>query len=93
MAAAKNKKRGKQSWVSKAINVGGILIGLSGIIKVILDHGMAAGPFLMSKLTFGLSKGMAAFNLSEGLEVYAPVGAAIGYRKLTSYLMRRFPMR
>ncbi len=89
----KHKKRGKQSFVSKAVNIGGILIGLSGIIKVVIDHGMNAGPFLMSKLTFGLSKGLDGFNLSEGLEVYAPVGAAIGYRKLTTYLIRRFPMR
>lgn len=92
--AKKKKGRKRQGWFSKAINIGGVLIGLSGIvIEPLVASGFttAALKSMLRRLTFGLSEG--TFNLDAGLRGYGPVGAAVGYRELTKYLMRHFPVR
>ncbi len=91
--ARKKKRHGKQKFASKLINAGGILIGLSGLLQVVFEEGFTSRALLriMNRLTFGLTTG--AFDLAAGLKAYVPAGAAVGYRELTKYLMRRFPIR
>ncbi len=91
--ARRKKKRGKQGAFSKVINIIGWVIGLARPIEVLINQGfsVAALQNIMKGLTFGLSGG--GFNLQEGMRMYVPVGAAIGYRQFTKYLMRHFPVR
>ncbi len=91
--AKEKKKRGKQGWFSKLINAGGVVIGLARPIMVLSRHGFSRGSFeiILNELTFGMIGGN--FDLQAGLRMYAPVGAAVGYRELTKYLARHFPVR
>lgn len=78
--------------MSKLLNVAGILIGLSRPIELFLSNAPDfAAKSLLRELTFGLSEG--SFDLNTGLRVYAPVGAAVGFRQITKYLIRHFPVR
>lgn len=92
---AKKKKRSrKQKMVTTLINIGGIAIGLSRILEIIFNNlgNMGDIPKLIVRgASFGLSDG--AFNLQEGARFYAPLGGAFAYRKFTSFLMKRFPIR
>ncbi len=88
------KHSSKQGWFSKAINVGGWLIGLSRFIEIVMNNlGSPAEipKHILGGFTFGLSKG--GLDWQEGLRFYAPLGGSYGYRKFTSFLMRRFPVR
>ncbi len=89
----KKKKRGRQSWVSKGLNAVGIAIGFARPIEVVINQGfsLAALQNILAGLTFNLSAG--SFNLDVCLRMYAPVGAAVGYGVLKSYLMKKFPIR
>lgn len=92
---AKKKKRGRQSLISKGLNVIGILIGLARPIEVVINQGfsVAALQNITRGLTFGLIDGVGGFSLDEGLRMYSPVGAAAGYAGLKSYLVKKFPIR
>ncbi len=92
MAKNKNKTR-KQGWVSKILNAGLIALGFSGVIKPLIALGPtpAALDVIIRDATFGLSEGK--FNLSLGLRMYTPAGAAAALGFLKSYLMRKFPIR
>ncbi len=92
MVAAK-KKRGRQSMISKGLNALGIAIGLAEPIRIAVTHGFSYDTFkvLLRGLTFGLSEG--SVDLQAGLQRYTPVGAAVGYGTLKSYLLRKFPIR
>lgn len=93
MAKMVKKHSPKQGWFSKGINIGGWLIGLARPLEVLINQGfsVAALQNIMRGLTFGLVDG--SFSLDEGLRMYMPVGAAVGYREFTKYLMKRFPVR
>lgn len=91
---AKKKKHSRQGWASKAINLGGILLGLSRILEIVFTN--LGSPQLIPVLiargaTFGLSEG--SLNVGAGARFYGPVGAAVGYRMFTSYLLKKFPVR
>ncbi len=87
------KKRGKQGAVSKVLNIFGIIIGFARPIQILIETGFSSASLqrILSGLTFGLDQG--SFRLSAGLKMYAPVGAALGYRQFTKFLMRSFPVR
>ncbi len=92
--AKKKKGRRKQGIASKLINAGGIAIGFSRILEIVFNNlgNMGDIPKLIIRgATFGLSDG--AFNIQEGARFYAPIGGAIAYRKFTTFLMKRFPIR
>ncbi len=92
---AKGKKgRRKQGWVSKAINVGGILLGLSNIIFEVytnLGSPRQIAVNLVRGATFGLSEG--SLDMAQGTTFYGPLAAVIPYRMFTSYLLKKFPVR
>ncbi len=79
--------------MSKGLNAIGILIGFARPIEVVINQGfsVAALQNIINGLSFGLSSG--SFNLQEGLRMYAPVGAAVGYGYFKGYLLRKFPIR
>ncbi len=91
--AKKKKKRGRQSAVSKLLNIFGIIIGFARPIQILVDTGFTSSSLqrILSGLTFGLDQGK--FRLNAGLKMYAPVGAALGYRQFTKFLLRSFPVR
>ncbi len=91
--AKKKKGRKRQGLFSKAVNLGGWAIGLARPIQIFFQDGFTSMALqrIMNGLTFGLSDG--SLNVGEGLQMYVPVGASIGYRQLTTYLMRHFPVR
>lgn len=100
--AKKKGKRRRQSVVSKVINLGLILLGLSRPITLLFTGG---GDFafkvnrIITEATFGLARpggvggGVSKFDLNLGLQMYAPAGAAIALGKLKGFLMRHFPVR
>lgn len=90
---AKKKRSRKQKIASKLINAGGLAIGLSRFIEIFLQDGFSTRALqrIRKGLTFGLAEG--GFNLEAGLRMYGPVGASVGYREFTKYLMKRFPIR
>ncbi len=91
---AKDKKgRKRQGLFSKAINIFGFVIGLARPIQIFVETGFTSASVqrMIRGLTFGFSDG--EFALDAGLKMYTPVGGAIGYRELTKYLMRHFPVR
>lgn len=93
MAKDKGKTR-RQGWASKLLNAVGIAIGFARPIMIVFNNFANPGnilPKMLSGLTFGLSEG--SFQLDEGLKMYSPVGAAVGYGAFKSYLMRKFPIR
>ncbi len=91
--ARRKKKRGPQSWVSKALNAVGLVIGFAEPIRIVMTHGFSTDTLkvLMRGLTFGYSEG--SLDFPAGLQMYTPVGAAVGYGTLKSYLLRKFPIR
>ncbi len=92
--AKKKKGRRKQGWVSKAINVGGLLLVLSNILYEVftnLGNPRQIGINIVSGATFGLSQG--SFDMAQGATFYGPIGAVIPYRMFTSYLLKKFPVR
>ncbi len=92
--AKKKKGRSKQGWVSKAINVGGLLLGLSNIIFETftnLGNPRQIAINLVRGATFNLSEG--AFDPAQGATFYGPLAAVVPYRMFTSYLLKRFPVR
>ncbi len=92
--AAKNKKKSRrQGLFSKAINAGLIFLGFSNVIKIAIGPGTPTQKLdhIIVDATFGLSRGK--FDLKAGLEMYTPVGAAVGLGKLKQYLMKHFPVR
>ncbi len=92
--AKKKKVSRKQKIVSKVINIGGILIGMSRIFEIIFNNLRQPAQIatqIIKGATFGLSAG--GLNIKEGVRFYAPVGGAIGYRVFTSYLLKKFPVR
>ncbi len=94
MPAKKKKSRGKQSMVSKAINIGGVLLGLSNILYEVftnLTNPRQIGINIVRGATFGLSEG--SFDLAQGATFYGPIAAVVPYRMFTSYLLRKFPVR
>ena len=93
--AKKRNKKNRQGLFSKAINIGGILIGLARPIEVLINQGfsVAALQNILRGLSFGLVDGVSSFSFDEGFRMYAPVLGAVGYREFTKYLMRKFPIR
>ncbi len=92
--AKKKKGRRKQGWVSKAINVGGLFLGLSNILFEVftnLGNPRQIATNLIRGATFGLSEG--SFDMAQGATFYGPIGATIPYRMFTSYLLKKFPVR
>ncbi len=94
--AKKKKGRRRQSLVSKAANVGLILLGLSRPLTIVFERLNAGAPQfiaedILDEATFGLSSGR--FSLEKGLRMYGPGVAAAGLGKLKGYLMRHFPVR
>ncbi len=79
---------------SKLLNAVGIAIGFARPIQILLNNIGSPGnilPKMLSGLTFGLSQG--TFSKDEGLKMYTPVGAAVGYGFFKTFLMRKFPIR
>ncbi len=92
--AKKKKGRRKQGWVSKSINIGGLLLGMSNILYEVftnLTNPRQIAVNLARGATFGLSEG--SFDMAQGASFYGPIGAVIPYRMFTSYLLRKFPVR
>ncbi len=92
--AKKRKNNHKQGWVSKAINIGGLLLGLSNIIYETftnLGNPRQIAINLVRGATFGLSEG--SFDTAQGATFYGPLAAVVPYRMFTSYLLKKFPMR
>ncbi len=93
--AKKKRGRRRQGLVSKAANLGLILLGLSRPLKLIL--GIDAPSFgdpinsIIVEASAGLSTG--ALDVDAAMRFYGPVGAAVGLGFLKSYLMRKFPVR
>ncbi len=88
------KKKGKQGWVSKAVNIGGLLLGLSNILFEVftnLTNPRQIATNLVRGATFGLSEG--SLDLAQGATFYGPLGATVPYRMFTSYLLKHFPVR
>ncbi len=94
MPAKKKKGRGKQSMVSKVINIGGILLGMSNVLYEVftnLTNPRQIATNLIRGATFGLSEG--GFDTAQGAAFYGPIGGAVAYRMFTSYLLKKFPVR
>ncbi len=80
--------------MSKLLNAVGIAIGFARPIEILINNIGNPGnilPKMLSGLTFGLSEG--SFSKGEGLKMYTPVGAAVGYGFFKTFLMRKFPIR
>lgn len=80
--------------VSKAINIGGILLGLSRILHIVftnIGNPREIPRQIVRGATFGLSEG--PINIEAGAAFYGPLGAAVGYRFFTSWLIKKFPVR
>lgn len=91
---AKKKKSRKQGMVSKIVNIGGIAIGLSRIIEIVMNNlgSPAQIPVhIINGATFGLAAG--SFDMEQGVRFYTPLAGAYGYRKFMTFLLRRFPVR
>ncbi len=93
MPKGKKKGRRKQGVVSKAINIGLIVLGFSRVLGILFTGASVSAKMeqIQREATFGLSEGK--FDLNAGLLMYAPVGGAIGLGKLKQYLLRHFPVR
>ncbi len=93
MAKKKGKRSRRQGTFSKVINAGLIALGFSNVIKIAIGPGTPTQKIdrIIQNATFGLSQ--RKFDLKKGLEMYTPVGAAIGLGKLKQYLMKHFPVR
>ncbi len=96
--AKKKKGRRRQSFVSKAINAA--LIGLTFARPLSIFFGPGTGSSKVAKIireaTFGIVQeggAIGAFNLNEGLAMYAPAGAAFALGKIKGFAMRHFPVR
>ncbi len=89
------KKRSRQSFVSKAMNVGLIALGFSRVITLAFQ--LKWGE-IVHNATFGLAgnpeTGQASsFDLDAGLAMYSPAAAAGALGFLKRYLLHKFPVR
>lgn len=94
MAAAKPKKKSRQSLMSKAMNAGLIVLGFSRPLQhlwAFVSGRSDALESLQYEATFGLSGG--TLDLAAGGRMYAPAGSAAALGYLKSYLLRKFPVR
>ncbi len=91
--AKKRKRRGKQSLLSKAKNLGLIALGASRLLGILFTGASMAekADQILRESTFGLSKG--SFDLNAGLLMYAPVGGALALGTFLNFLLRKFPVR
>ncbi len=91
--AKNNKRKSKQGWFSKGINIGLWVLAFSRV----LEHAFSGSDFttviraIKRDATFGLSEG--GFDLNQGLSMYTPGAAAVGLNELKKYAQRHFPVR
>ncbi len=83
--ANKKKKSRRTSWVTKAINLLVLYIGLSRPISLLLK-GSAGIDSIIYEASAGLSKGK--FDKSAAMGFYGPILAAIVMKKAISMLRK-----
>ncbi len=91
--AKKRKRRGKQSLLSKAKNLGLIALGASRLLGILFTAASAGDKAnqIVREATFGLSTG--EFDLNAGLLMYTPVAGSIALGTFLNFLMKKFPVR
>ncbi len=101
---AKKKKRSRrQGIVSKLANAGLIALTFATPLTLLFGPGTIRSKIgtIIQLGTFGVVGGVGtpggiaigAFDLNQGLAMYAPAGAAAGLNELKKYAMRHYPVR
>ncbi len=86
---AKKRRRRKTSLMTKAINVGVLLLAFSRPLQVIMstsDLGFAA-KVIAREASFGMTE-HGKFKLSEGMNIYGPMVGALILKKVISMVRK-----
>ena len=85
---AKKRRRRKTSLITKAINVGVLLLAFKRPIELFLARGgVGAGEVIAREASFGMSDG-GNFNLNQGLQMYGPMIGALVLKKVISMVRK-----
>lgn len=91
--AKKKNRRGKQSMVSKAANIGLLALSFARPIRMLITGNFRyfwslGSDGLVHEATFGLSSG--AFDLQAGAQLYGPSVAAAALFQIKKYAMKHY---
>ncbi len=86
---AKKRRRRRASLLTKAINVGVLLLGLSRPLAILMGPGEIGQKMtrITNEVTFNMAGG-GSFDTKIGMRVYAPLVGAIILKKAISMLRK-----